>query len=466
MLQLPGVIVRVVNDTGIVAPPAYERYPVIVGAGDPFKQISQYPVTRNPSTTADVLPTITSVDQIIAVYRYGNFNSPYASWVGQYSLISNPFVGYIDWTGATSKPDDNEVYYVTYTESRSASAYEPILYFDENLIYEDHGSNTRLDTSINDVSVGGALALNAGARGVIILQLDYSSAVDPYNPTVSEEQSAFTSAVDKLETITEFKLFLVPMSSGVLTSTTAADILFNHATVASLPENKQERTVVASLPSGTSYTDAATFAQSYAHERMVVPFPYAGQSKVTGVSNLSDTILNTTYDSRFYSAAIAGKLCAADIGINISDEIIPNVLVTGNYKPAVMTYLVQRGVGPAKIRGTVSRNVYIGTTDTTNALTEDLGVQDTKDYVKKYWREGLWPLFRNKPINSALLASIKGASIGILDSLVARNIVDQYANITVRQDTAEPRKVYITGKVKPAFSLQFIDVTFTFVLSF
>lgn len=456
MLQLPGIIVRVLNDTGIVAPPAYERYPVIVGAGDPYKEILTYPIEHGAGLT-DVLPTLTNVNQIVAVYRYGNFNTPYASWVGEYSLAGNT----IDWTGATAEPTVGETYYVTYTESRAASSYEPILYFDENLIYEDHGSNTRLDGSINDVSVGASLALQAGARGVIVLQLDLA-----YSPTLSQIQNAFTNAVDKLETITDFKLFLVPMSSGTLNTTTAADILFNHATLASLPENKQERTVVASLPSGTSYTDAATFAQAYAHERMVVPFPYAGQSKVTGVSNLSATILGTTYDSRFYSAAIAGKLCSADIGINISDEIIPNILVTGNYKPAVQTYLVQRGVGPAKIRGTVVRNVYIGTTDVTNALTEDLGVQDTKDYVKKYWREGLWPLFRNKPINSALLSSIDSASRSILDSLVDRSIIDQYKGVTITQDRLEPRKVLITGKIKPAFSLQFIDVTFTFVLSF
>ena len=463
MLQLPGVVVRVINDTGIVAPPAYERYPVIIGAGDPFKLLLTQPIVRGAGV-ADALPTITNVDQIIGVYRSGNYNYEYALWAGEYALTGNT----IDWTGAADEPTLAETYYVTYTESRAASAYLPTLYFDGNLIYSDHGSGTRLDTpgTINDVVAGAILALGAGARGVIVLQLDYSAAIDPYNPTVGEEQNAYLAAIEQLETITDFKLFLVPMSSRMLTSTTAANLLFSHACIASLPENKQERTVVASQASGTAYTDAATYAQAYSHERMVCPFPYAGQSQAVAVEGLSTAIQATTYDSRFYSAAVAGRLCAADIGINISDEIIAGVNTLGNYKPAVLTYLIQRGVGPSKTRGGVTRNVYIGTTDTTNALTEDLGVQDTKDYVKKYWREGLWPLFRNKPINSALLASINSASVGILDSLRDRQIIDQYANVNVRQDSMEPRKVYITGKIKPAFSLQFIDVTFTFVLSF
>jgi hypothetical protein len=464
MLQLPGVIVRVINDTGIVAPPAYERYPVIVGGGDPFKEILTQPIVRGAGV-ADNLPTLTNVNQIIGAYKPGNYNYEYALWVGNYSLVSDT----IDWTGTTpgtDAPELNETYYVTYTEARAASAYDPLLYFDGNLIYEDHGRANTLDNTLNDATIGGILALGAGARGVIVLQLDYSSAVDPYNPTPTEEQNAYLAAIEKLETITDFKLFLVPMSTRMLTSTTAASLLFSHACLASLPENKQERTVVASLPAGTDYADAATYAQAFSHERMVVPFPYQGYSKITGVEGLTATQLTTSYDARYYSAAVAGKLCSADIGINISDEIISGVNATGNYKPAVLTYLVQRGVGPAKLRGTTTRNVYIGTSDTTNALTEDLGVQDTKDYVKKYWREGLWPLFRNKPINDALLASIKSASTGILDSLKERNIVDAYANVSVRQDSLEPRKVYITGKIKPAFSLQFIDVTFTFVLSF
>jgi hypothetical protein len=459
MLQLPGVIVRIVNDTGIVAPPAYERYPVIIGEGDPWKLISGVEMTKGTPGGTDLIPTMTSVHSIDMIYENGNSNSP--KYVGEYTLTGN----YVDWAGATSEPVTGESYYITYTETRAASAYEPILYFDENLIFEDHGYNQRTNNAINDASAGGSLALQAGARGVIVLQLDLRSAVDPDSPSASELENAFIASVDKLETITDFKLFLIPMSSGIISTTTAADIMFNHATLASMPENKQERTVISPVPIGTSPVTAAIYAQTYAHERMVVPFTYRGACQVTGIERAS-SFVNETYDTRFYCAAIAGKLCSSDIGVNISDEIIPNIVVAGNYGPKVMQQMVQSGVGPSKIRGTVLRNVYIGTTDTTNALTEDLGVQDTKDYVKKYWRDGLWPLYKNKPINSSLLASIHSSSVGILDSLISRNIIDQYKNVSVRQDTQEPRKVFVTGKVKPAFSLQFIDVTFTFVLSF
>jgi hypothetical protein len=322
----------------------------------------------------------------------------------------------------------------------------------------DHGSSTRTDGTINDVTVGGSLALNVGSGGVIIAQLNLSAAVDPDNPTNAELETAFISMRDSLEKITGYKLFLIPMSSGTLNTTTAANIFFNHAVLASEPENKQERTVVAALPMGTGYQDAATFAMSYAHERMVVPAVPDATVQVVGFTG--------NHDMRFYNAVLAGKLCSVPIGREISDEILPNILFEDNYTPGELQYLVQRGVSPGKISGEVVRNVMAITTDTTNALTESLGVQDVKDYVKKYWREGLWNIYKNAPITPTLPGQLTSASNTILGGLVSRDIIENYKSIAVAQDITEPRKLNISGKIKPAFGLQWMDVTFTFVLSF
>jgi hypothetical protein len=261
-----------------------------------------------------------------------------------------------------------------------------------------------------------------------------------------------------LEKVTDYKLYLVPLSSGTLNTTSAAALFFNQAVILSEPENKQERTVVASLPMGTSYQDAAVYAQSYAHERMIVPYVPDATCNVTGFTE--------DFDTRFYCAAVIGKMCSVGIGRNISDEIIPNITFTDNNTPKEIKFMVQRGVSPAKIRGEVCRNVLLITTDTTSALTEDAGVQDVKDYVKKYWREGLWNLYRNAPITTTLQASIRSSSISMLQYLISQTIISEYKSISVTQDETEPRKILITGKIKPAFGLQWMDVTFTFVLSF
>jgi hypothetical protein len=451
MMQLPGIVVRIVNDTGIMAPPVYQRYPVIIGEGDPYKLIENQKILRY-SGNSDPLPTMTGVHSIVSAGDLPGFVNYQPTT--DYTLSGNTIV----WTPGGSHPTFGDYYYVTYTETRASSAYIPTLYFDENLIYTDHGNKTRTNGAINDVSVGGYLALNAGCKGVIIAQLNLSGASDPDSPSVSELETAFIDMRDELEKITDYKLFLIPMSSGVLNTTTAASIFFNHAVICSQPERKQERTVLASLPSGTDYFGAASFATAYHHERMVVPFTYDGTSKVVGFTS--------NYDTRFYCAALAGKLCSTEIGRNISDEIIPNINVLDTYSPTIEEFLIQHGVGPVKAKGDVVRNIYIGTTDTTNALTEDLGVQDIKDYVKKYWRESLWELYRNAPITKGLLQNIKKSSETTLGYLQSKNIVDDYRDITATQDMVEPRKVNLYGKIKPAYSLQFIDVTFTFVLNF
>jgi len=452
-IRIPGIIVRIVNDTGNVAPAAYERFPVIIGTGDVYRVITNEKILRGTGST-DTLSAPTAVNAIASIGDLPGISKYVATT--DYTLIGNT----VSWAGAADAPTAGEYYYTTYTDTRAASAYTPTLYFDENLIYADHGNTIKSDGEINDVSVGGMLALNAGSNGVIIAQLDTRLAVDRENPTNSELEVEFTEVITALEKITDYKLLLVPMSSGTLDTTTAATILFNHAVVASQPENKQERTVIGALEKAQGYVAVATFAQSYAHERMVAPAVPNTTTQVGGIG------VTDTYDMRFYNAALAGKLCSVGIGRTISDETIPGVTFDDNYSPAEANYLVQRGVSPAKISGDVARNIMAITTDTTSALTEDLGVQDTKDYVKKYWREGLWRIYKNSPITGALPGAIKQSSVSILDSLIDRSIVAEYKSLTATQDSSEPRRVNVTGKIKPAFGLQWMDITFTFVLSF
>ncbi len=450
-LRIPGVVVRIINDTGIITPPLYERYPVIIGEGDPYKQIDNYEISRTVGSL-DPIPTISTVYEIVGVGDLSGITS-YTEGV-DYTLYGNN----ISWLPGGSKPTLGSNYYISWTETRATSAYVPTLYFDANLIVEDHGNTERTDGNINDVTVGGITALNAGAAGVIIAQLDLSGATDPDSPTNSELENAFIATRDLLDEITDYKLFLVPMSSGTINTTSAAAIFFNHAVIASQPENKQERTVIAALPTNTSYTVAATFAQGYAHERMVVPLVKGASARPTGFTG--------SYDMRYYNSALAGALCATDIGRTIADVTLPGITFDNNFTPAELKYLVQRGVSPGKIRGETVYNVMAITTDTTNALTEDLGVQDVKDYVKKYWREGLWAIYKNAPINSALLGAMTTTSTGIMDDLSTRNIIAAYSNLTVRQDTTEPRRIIVTAKIQPAYGLTWIDITFTFVLSF
>jgi len=450
-IRVPGIIVRVNNDTGIVAPPGIERFPAIIGAGDPYRLTADYRI-RKGVDDYDSLGSTTTVNEIISAGDLPGI-SHYIETT-DYTLVGNS----IHWVNPAHKPAPGDYYYVTYTDTRPASAYTPMLYFDENLVYADHGGSMRTNGAINDVSVGGSLALNAGANGVIIAQLDLSDAVDPDSPTNSELETAFIATRDALEKISGYKLFLIPMSSGTLNTTSAANIFFNHAVICSMPERKLERTCIAALPKGTDYQDAATFAESYFHERMVVPAVPECTVSVVGFSG--------DFDTRFYNAVLGGKLCSVAVANTISDEILPNITFTDNFTIDEQNYLVQRGVSPGKVSGEVVRNVLAITSNTTNALTEDLGVQDAADYTKKYCREGLFELYKNKPINNSLMAQVNTSLRSMMEQLISDNVLSETKNITATQDVAEPRKINVTGKAKPAFRLQWMDITFTFALSF
>lgn len=447
--RLPGAEVTIVNDTGIIAPPLFERYPVYIGVGDPYKQITDYEMTKGADSGADTIPTVSTVHSIVSAGDLPGI-SGYTAGV-DYTLVGNT----VNWLGA-SEPTSGDAYFITYTENRAASAYDPTLYFDENVVYANHGNKTRTDGNANDVSIAAYLGINAGAKGVFVAQLDPSAWVDKESPTNSELETAFIAMESKLKQIVGYKLLLVPMSSGTLNTTTAADIFFNHAVLASQPKNKQERSVIASLGLTSTYTDFTTFAVAYANERMIVP------AAKLPISVSGET---STFDMRMASAALAGKLCSVGIGIEISDEILPNITFAENFTPPEQRFMRGRGVSVMKQASGVVRNIMAITTDTTNALTESLGVQDIKDYTKKYWREGLFAVYKNIPINADTIDDIYDSSEGVLNYLIGETIIAYWDTLAVSQDATEPRKVNVSARVQPAYGLQYLDIEFTFVLS-
>jgi len=448
--QIPGITVTIENDAGVIAPPLFQRYPTIVGFGDPYKRIDNEPVVRSLGTVDDI-PCISTIHEIVSVGDLPGI-AKYSDGV-DYELVSGQ--NKIHWLGATT-PSTGDTFYVTFTETRNATAFNnALLYFDENQVYANHGAATRTNGDINDVAIGARLAFQNGAKGVEIVQLDPMTFTDPDAPTDLEEENAFVDAVDALEKVTDYKLLLVPMSSGTLVTTTAMQILFNHAVVASQPANKQERTVIGAMPVGTSYTDFAIVAQAYEHERMVITaVPSAVQ--VTGFTG--------SYDDRFYNAALAGLLCSGAIGQTFHDEILAGITLSDNFLLGEQNFLVQNGCAPAKERLGVVRNIMAITTDTTSALTEDLGVQDVKDYVKKFWRDGLWNVYRNKPITASLPAQVANSSVGILKQLVRDKVISTWSSVAASQDPVEPRKINVSGKIQPAYGMAYMDVVFVFTL--
>ncbi|KKK58296.1 hypothetical protein LCGC14_3045860, partial [marine sediment metagenome] len=356
------------------------RYPLYIGMGDPYRLVEDVRVVRSAGIV-DTIPAVSTVNEIVSVGDLPGVSR----YVDTTDYILNAGSDTISWVPGGTSPTMGNSYYITYTETRASSAFTPTLYFDGNLVIADHGNRFRTNGSINDVTVGAVLGLDNNAKGVVVAQLNTSALADPDNPSSAQLEAAFIAMVLELEKLYGPKYLIVPMSSGVLNTVSAAQIMFNHSILASQPERKQERSVIQAMAADTTIAQYATMAQSFANERMCLP-AIPSNLQVIGMGT-------TTYDDRYYCAALAGRLCAGPIGETISDEIIVGITFDDNFNPDAQDYLVQNGVSPAKSSGSVIRNVMAISPDTTNALTEDMGVLDIKDYVRKTWREGLWNLY-------------------------------------------------------------------------
>ncbi|MFA5132670.1 MAG: DUF4815 domain-containing protein [Candidatus Paceibacterota bacterium] len=450
--RVPGVITTITDDTGRIVPPTFRRYVTIIGVGDAYKLIQNRRMVRGAGTN-DAIPTVTQVNTIVSVGDLPGI-SKYIDGA-DYQLSGDE----VEWLAGGDEPGAGDAYYLTFTETRPASAYQPILYFNDNLAIANHGNVLMTTGQINDVTKGVQLALENGGKGVIALQLDLRAAVNPNAPTGQELENAFLACIDKLERITDAKLLMVGMSSGVMQTVTAANILYSHAILASQPERKQWRTVMMAMPAGTSYLEFVAAQAAYANSRMVVPaIP----------TNLSMPGLLGTYDSRYYCAALAGKLLSGGVGDTYYDEIISGITFgdSYNYTPDELEYLVQHSVSPAKSLSGVVRNVAAFTTDGTSALTEDLGVQDIKDYTAYAWNKKLWEVFRNKRSAIGLAGEIKSASENFLDTFIDKGTIANHRNVAAYQDITEPRKYRVTGQILPVFGVGWMDVDFVFFMSF
>jgi len=432
--RLPGVIVRIVPDAGIVSLPLFERYPVIMGGGETELLVSDENVIRgtgvlDPLTKTPVFRII-SIGDLPGVPKYDEGID--------YVLTGNS----VDWTPGAQKPITGNRYYVTYTHTPVASTYEPMLYFDENLIYVDHGQKTKVDGNINPIVNGASIAFQSGARGVIVVQRD---------PTIYSLDDAYLAMVEKLKKLERMKLFLVPMDVGG----TINAILFNHCVLSSTPENAQERTLIVSSPMGTTRDQFIAAAISYRNLRAVVPAAYLGEVMVTGFGT-------TLYDQVYLSAACGGLLCSGDIGMTYTDEVLAGITLNGDFTIDERRLLVGNGVSPVTQRGEVVRWVFPITTDPTSAFTEDLGVQDISDFTKKTWREKLWDQFRNAPITPATIGSMVTFSKSVFDRMIQDGYITGYKSISIMQDQHEPRQINVRGKVQPTWRAQFFDVEFVF----
>jgi len=365
--------------------------------------------------------------------------------------------GILVLTGTGKQPAAGQTYYVTYRYKAPDSTYEPTLYFDLKPIYNEHGSrflaNPSNPTQINEIVLMAEMAfqdLPERIPGIVVAQLDLRNAVNPYEPTPLELRDAYIAMLEKLERVTEGKLYLVLNT----TDSQVLDEYFNHVRTMSQPEIKAERMLCITMPPGSSINDyiSSTGAPHYKSERVMLFYP-----SMIYVDSVGQDLPN------YYAPLIyAARKTAVPIATPINVEPLPGITLKTAPTYNEKKILLANGVAVVDIVEGQTVILHGITTRTDFVIYEEENVVDIADYVKFIWRKRMFELFKNAPIDAPTLRSMVTTSIALLDSLIRDRIIADYKNIQAVQDNVEPRMVRMRGKVKPMFHVLYMDIEFTF----
>jgi len=108
------------------------------------------------------------------------------------------------------------------------------------------------------------------------------------------------------------------------------------------------------------------------------------------------------------------------------------------------------------------RVVYgLTTVQSGNPVEEEPSVVRIRDFVAKTSRKILEDRFVGGVIDDQTVANVKNTTTSILESLIAQRIITQYANITTKVDSIEPRQINVGFDVAPVFPLNWIKIEFS-----
>ena len=199
---------------------------------------------------------------------------------------------------------------------------------------------------------------------------------------------------------------------------------------------------------------ANTFGRSF---RCVYMFPQRIRTVIAGETAF--------LDGQYLAACAAGFLAA--------ESYIPTPLTRKNLvgfdieKSELFSIDQQNLLGDAGLTiveplASGGRVVFgLTTVQSGNPVEEEISIVRIRDFVAKTTREVLENRFVGGLIEDQTVANIKATTRGILESLVAQRIITEFANVTARVDSIEPRQVNVGFDIAPVFPLNWIKIEFS-----
>lgn len=499
--QSPGTRVEVLPNPRLVALGDTTRLPGVVGYGRSVVTVVDQPITLNGfsasgSAWADDLPGEAAASAAITFTKVANVpnTSPanpnysdnvYAS--GFYQASSSD--GKLHWQlSGTEHPrtvaggvlgTEAQTYYASYFYTVPSTHYDPVLFTDKKEILNVFGAEgvSSGTGTCGVLTVAGNLVLENGAPGVWLCQSE------------SNDVTGYGAAIDKIRRIKGIKSIHAVMPSGSWTQTNINSVhalLFTHCQTMSGDQFQQERVTIigdastkfASSGGRNKDTEAlSTYtAKAATYNSKLVSYVYPPYA--TRDVTVSGVVSTLTLDGNYIATALGGLRSAQ------ARDIIPVTgmhLVGLNIENNKLEAPEQDILGAGSVVVITSQDDVITvrhdiTTDPSSADTQAPTVVEAEFLVKRTLRTKINQMYFGKGIvvTPQTPSAIQASSNSILASLVASKDIADYGKknnpvtgeVPTRawQDSTEPRKIWVTGSVKYAYPLDWVQFTIsTFV---
>ena len=164
----------------------------------------------------------------------------------------------------------------------------------------------------------------------------------------------------------------------------------------------------------------------------------------------------------FYIAAAAAGYESADVIIQnpLTNKVISGFTILGNktYSTLILEQLAAAGVCTLQpVAG--GGNVVWGLTTSQSGFPEEqeISIVFIRDRVAKSMRAGFQG-FIGTPQDINTAAALNTEAVDILNSLVGQGLITAYTNLSVAQDTIDPRQWNISVSVSPAYPINWIFI--------
>jgi hypothetical protein len=364
---------------------------------------------------------------------------------------------------------DGDQVRVTYAFT-SATYYEPTLFEDFDQVVAAYGpslvSVAPTDPTASQVAspltLAAKIALENGASSVLCVAT---------NPTAGDYRAQLQAAYKKLETDYRAQMLVPLLVDGAYdahTPTNVANLLAdvkNHCeTAAEDGYGRIAFTGVATTYDNTTGHDQLAIQQG--SKRLVLAYP----NRLLAFNSAVNA--STEVDGFYLAAAMAGRLARNPVARGLTNQSLTSF--TG--LPATIAQAMTRtfknnlsksGVAVAEINQASQLIVRHGvSTLMTSVLTQEISMTRVGDTLLQMLQTGMQNSgLIGEPITTEMTISVKSSLIGLLEQAVSDEVIVSYANVQVRQLSADPSVIEGTFSYKPPIPMNYIVIKFAVDLS-